>query len=346
MLMEQLSINIQNAGTLKELLGNTTIKEIQYLQLSGYLNGDDIRYLRKILSSPQHNRVHLDLLNTSILNGGGSYIYHYEIDLETCENEIGDYMFSGCCNLLSIILPRNITHIGDAAFQNCERLFRFELTNQIKEIEKNVFKDCSSLKYIKIGENVKVIGEKAFANCCNLVEIYCLALKPPYVHVTTFDGINLQDCELHTKSCCLKAYKENEQWKHFIKEEIQFLQQPITNKQLSVSMFDTFFDKCKNEFVYQRGEMQYDNLYDKIKKTSNLKILCELSKLRGVAPNAADFKIVAMTPNTLFGFKQLLTKMGALIALKIWHETVNYEYSIATDIALYKTAQNIIKLIS
>ena len=119
MLMEQLSINIQNAGTLKELLGNTTIKEIQYLQLSGYLNGDDIRYLRKILSSPQHNRVHLDLLNTSILNGGGSYIYHYEIDLETCENEIGDYMFSGCCNLLSIILPRNITHIGDAAFAIC-----------------------------------------------------------------------------------------------------------------------------------------------------------------------------------------------------------------------------------
>ena len=117
--MEQLSINIQNAGTLKELLGNTTIKEIQYLQLSGYLNGDDIRYLRKILSSPQHNRVHLDLLNTSILNGGGSYIYHYEIDLETCENEIGDYMFSGCCNLLSIILPRNITHIGDAAFLFC-----------------------------------------------------------------------------------------------------------------------------------------------------------------------------------------------------------------------------------
>lgn len=45
--MEQLSINIQNAGTLKELLGNTTIKEIQYLQLSGYLNGDDIRYLQK-----------------------------------------------------------------------------------------------------------------------------------------------------------------------------------------------------------------------------------------------------------------------------------------------------------
>lgn len=77
-----------------------------------------------------------------------------------------------------------------------------------------------------------------------------MALKPPYVHVTTFDGINLQDCELHTKSCCLKAYKENEQWKHFIKEEIQFLQQPITNKQLSVSMFDTFSINVKtNLFI-------------------------------------------------------------------------------------------------
>lgn len=269
-----------------------------------------------------------------------------KISLPSSVIEIDRYSFALCNNLYEVEMSNSLEFIHEGAFCSCERLFRFELTNQIKEIEKNVFKDCSSLKYIKIGENVKVIGEKAFANCCNLVEIYCLALKPPYVHVTTFDGINLQDCELHTKSCCLKAYKENEQWKHFIKEEIQFLQQPITNKQLSVSMFDTFFDKCKNEFVYQRGEMQYDNLYDKIKKTSNLKILCELSKLRGVAPNAADFKIVAMTPNTLFGFKQLLTKMGALIALKIWHETVNYEYSIATDIALYKTAQNIIKLIS
>lgn len=147
-------------------------------------------------------------------------------------------------------MSNSLEFIHEGAFCSCERLFRFELTNQIKEIEKNVFKDCSSLKYIKIGENVKVIGEKAFANCCNLVEIYCLALKPPYVHVTTFDGINLQDCELHTKSCCLKAYKENEQWKHFIKEEIQFLQQPITNKQLSVSMFDTFSINVKtNLFI-------------------------------------------------------------------------------------------------
>lgn len=97
-------------------MGNTTIKEIQYLQFTGYLNGDDINGIyRKILSHINLTSTSR-LLNTSILNGGGSYIYHYEIDLETCENEIGDYMFSGCCNLLSIILPRNITHIGDAAF--------------------------------------------------------------------------------------------------------------------------------------------------------------------------------------------------------------------------------------
>ena len=59
--MEQLSINIQNAGTLKDLLDNTIIKELQHLQLSGYLNGDDIRYLREILSSSRYNRIHLDL---------------------------------------------------------------------------------------------------------------------------------------------------------------------------------------------------------------------------------------------------------------------------------------------
>ena len=667
--MEQLSINIQNAGTLKDLLDNTIIKELQHLQLSGYLNGDDIRYLREILSSSRYNRIHLDLLNTSILNGGGGYIYHYdyEIDLETHENEIGDYMFLECYNLLSIILPRNITHIGDAAFQNCTylksiviseyvtdifnvddfycdggswnsvyyspfdgcrqleefivsednrffsskdgvlfdkkqtrlisvpfakrgvyvvpsgvtqidsdalsdcsyitslyipanavfrsysssdaylskleqleyldiydtiftndfggvyscpklkeirlhgevsfnfysecpnlscincddyflyfskknerlsvvfkdiesipeyifyrnnkietvtissvtriieknafaecehlktvdiggvveigtsafeycqnlsliklgtnlhrigissfsscirlekislpnsvieidkysfcgcnnlyevelpnnlefihegafayctRLFRFELTNKIKVIEEKTFKDCSSLTSIRIGENIKTIGRSAFANCYDLAEIYCMGLEPPHVHITAFDGVNLQNCKLYVKSICLKMYRTDEQWKRFIKEEKQSLQQPITNKQFRESMFNVFFDKCKKEFIYQRGEMQYGNLYDKIRESSSLKDLCKLSIQGGVIPNAVDFKMVAMMSNTLFGFRKLLTRVAALIALKIWHETVNSEYNIASDATLYNTAQNIIKLIS
>lgn len=43
-------------------------------------------------------------------------------------------MFSGCCNLLSIILPRNITHIGDAAFQNCTYLKSIVISEYVTDI--------------------------------------------------------------------------------------------------------------------------------------------------------------------------------------------------------------------
>lgn len=663
------TVHTQIAGTLKDLISNSQKKNMQYLKISGYINGDDIKYLREILSAPQYNQIHLDLLNANITNGGGEYNYHYDIDLETNEDEIGDYMFSGCCNLLSIILPLKITRIGDAAFKECtslksinishhlteisnvddfynedgswdvdfhspfygcsqlenfivskenehfsskegvlfnklgtrlmffpfakkgaykiplgvtkvdsdafcncpyitslsipqnaefcfygrynvhlsnlkeleyleiydtiftndfggihscpkltkirihgkevpffymkefyarcpslnliecdeyflsytaenklfsvkfkdiefipksifyqndaiesitissktkiikdyafgeceslksvniggvveigtsafeyckclsvvklgnnlrkigissfsgcsslkrislpnsvveigrygfcgcdnlheveipdriefihegafaycRRLSRFNLTNQIKEIEKETFKNCSSLESIRIGENIKVIGEKAFANCCDLIEIYCAGVVPPLVHTTAFDGANQQYCKLYVKSDYYKIYKENEQWKRFIKEEKQSLQQPIANKQLSESMFDLYYIQKQNTFISEKGRNKYDTLYQKVLSSSVLAKLEGMSIHGGQAPGAEDFSMVATSNWSLFfKFDQMTTAMGALIALKIWNEKVNLRYGMADDYKLLRIANAII----
>jgi protein TonB len=57
-------------------------------------------------------------------------------------NEIGDYAFSGCSSLTSIIIPEGVASIGDYAFS-----------------------DCSSLASVVIPESVKEIGDGAFYNC-------------------------------------------------------------------------------------------------------------------------------------------------------------------------------------
>ena len=54
------------------------------------------------------------------------------IDLSRCENleKINDYAFNKCCNLETIILPKNIKlnklKIGDYAFIGCNNRIQFE----------------------------------------------------------------------------------------------------------------------------------------------------------------------------------------------------------------------------
>ena len=68
---------------------------------------------------------------------------------------IGEYAFSGCSSLTSIMIPESVTSIGNSAFS-----------------------DCSSLTSIMIPESVTSIGSYAFSRCSSLT-IYCEASSKP-----------------------------------------------------------------------------------------------------------------------------------------------------------------------
>lgn len=60
--------------------------------------------------------------------------------------EIGDWAFTGCKFLTSIVIPESVTKIGNRAFNGCNSLTSVVLPDTIKEIGEATFGFCSSLK--------------------------------------------------------------------------------------------------------------------------------------------------------------------------------------------------------
>ena len=84
---------------------------------------------------------------------------------------IGGGMFDGCNNLVSIIIPDNVTIIDSSAFARCSNLVTINLPSDLTIISGGLFSDCNNLTSVNIPNKVSLIGESAFQNCSSLTTI-------------------------------------------------------------------------------------------------------------------------------------------------------------------------------
>ena len=84
---------------------------------------------------------------------------------------IGDWAFSWCGSLTSIIIPDGVTSIGDRAFENCRNLTSITIPDSVTSIGVHTFSGCSSLTSITIPNSVTSIGGSAFFGCSSLKSI-------------------------------------------------------------------------------------------------------------------------------------------------------------------------------
>ena len=97
--------------------------------------------------------------------------------LVSCDNiqysvtSIGEYAFSECSDLTSIIIPNSVTSIGDCAFLGCSGLTSVTIGNSVTSIGKYAFRDCSSLTSVIIPNSVTSIGGGAFYYCPGLTSV-------------------------------------------------------------------------------------------------------------------------------------------------------------------------------
>lgn len=82
--------------------------------------------------------------------------------------EIGDYAFSGCIRLTSIVIPDSVKRIGERAFYACVALQDVTLGNGVAEIGDGAFLSCLSLTSVNIPESVGKVGKEAFSCCVSL----------------------------------------------------------------------------------------------------------------------------------------------------------------------------------
>lgn len=187
----QIFLNIENAGSLPNLIADNRKYQIKNLRLTGYLNGTDINFLREMTGSDSYGNSTpgiletLDISGCTIVSGGRSY---YK-SCQTSNNKVGDYMFFNCKQLVNLMLPENTTVIEDYALADCDRLSVISLPDGVKAFGVQSFRNDISLLRIPMPSSLTSIKDYAFMGCNGISEITIPA------SVTNIgDGI-VKDCQ-------------------------------------------------------------------------------------------------------------------------------------------------------
>lgn len=198
---QQITVNVPTAGTLSNIIQSDKMYKITNLKITGSLNADDIRFIRKMAGCYYNGNGskydgHLQYLDLGSIrqtpyfhsfevydeNGYRSTLndclfplaYLYNLKTVVLPDFYKDYNFSlmGCRNLTTAKIPDNLEKIGNNTFKDCSSLVDISLSPTITSIGEYAFSGCSSLTEIQIPANVTYIGQYAFYGCSSLKGIY------------------------------------------------------------------------------------------------------------------------------------------------------------------------------
>ena len=179
LITKQITIKLDEAGTLSNKIGRAKKTQITNLKIIGEINGTDLRMIREMAGkdkwdTPTNGMLSvLDLSDAKIVEGGDYYVspYHNHIKCYTSNDKIGDYAFFGCSGLTSLTLPSGVTEIGFKAFYGCSGLTSLTLPSGVTEIGSYAFQNCSGLTSLALPSGVTEIGYNVFQNCSGLTSI-------------------------------------------------------------------------------------------------------------------------------------------------------------------------------
>ena len=162
------TIVVKTAGTLSTLIPAEEIEQITNLTLSGYINGDDVRFIQKM-----YNLTKADFTDLHIIGGGGTYETYPDYEYKYTRDNVFPCVFDSRQRdvLNEIKLPNSITGIEEGAFRYCANLTSIEIPHSVTSIEKAVFYGCTSLTSIEIPNGVTSIEEGTFCGCKSLTSI-------------------------------------------------------------------------------------------------------------------------------------------------------------------------------
>ena len=127
LITKQITIKLDEAGTLPNKIASSEMYKITNLKIIGEINGTDWNMIREMAGSDysgndtEGNLSVLDLSEAKIVAGGDYYYYDnlFNNKVYTSNDEIGEYAFAYCSGLTSLTLPVGITSIGEFAFYGC-----------------------------------------------------------------------------------------------------------------------------------------------------------------------------------------------------------------------------------
>ena len=176
LITKQITIKLDEAGTLPDRIGESKKYLITNLKIVGEVNGTDWRFIREMAGRDYHGLETvgklsiLDLSDAKIVEGGSEYISYYG-GKYTSNDKLGDYGFYGCSGLISLTIPSSVTSIGEAAFNGCSGLTSLTIPSRVTSIGGGAFYGCSNLTSLTIPSSVISIGSSAFYSCSGLTSL-------------------------------------------------------------------------------------------------------------------------------------------------------------------------------
>ena len=177
LITKQITIKLDEAGTLPGRIASSKKYKITNLKIIGEINGKDLRMIREMAghnfngNSTDGKLSVLDLSEAKIVKGGDCYYNDNCSNYYTYNNVIGSYAFKGCSGLTSLTLPAGITEIRNYAFRGCSGLTSLNLPAGITTIGEGAFYGCSGLTSLTIPTGVSIINEYAFYDCSSLTRL-------------------------------------------------------------------------------------------------------------------------------------------------------------------------------
>ena len=181
LITKQITIKLDEAGTLSGKIGYNKKSQITNLKIVGEINGSDLDFVREMTGvnffgrPVEGNLSVLDLSEAKIIKGGSFYYvsedFYYDEHYYTTDDVIGSYTFYKCRNLKSLKLPSGVTEIGSSAFEDCSNLTSLTIPSGVTEIGSSAFEDCSGLTSLTLPSSVTEIGSSAFKGCTGLTSL-------------------------------------------------------------------------------------------------------------------------------------------------------------------------------
>lgn len=190
---QQITVNVPTAGTLSNIIQSDKMFKITNLKITGFLNADDIRFIRKMAGCYYNGNGskydgHLQYLDLGSLSQI-SYVHSFEFyDENGYRSTLNDCLFplAYLYNLKTVVLP-NLYKDYNFSLMGCRNLTTAKIPDNLEKIGNNTFKDCSSLNDISLSPTITSIGEYAFSGCSSLTEIQ-IPVNVTYIGQYAFYG--------------------------------------------------------------------------------------------------------------------------------------------------------------
>lgn len=98
--------------------------------------------------------------------------------------------------------------------------------------------------------------------------------------------------------------------------------------------FSESVNSHREAFIREYGEKKYRQISSKIFNSKKIKKLIELSQINHITPDVHDYlNCINEIPYFIFS-KPDKVSMGAIVALELWHNTLNSDYSMLEEYLL------------